>query len=104
MRQKKMVPGKMIAVTKIHLPVWILTVLFASTFVSTGCAQSSTQSTAEAASPALEIIGEVSQTNAELADVLTDIYEDTKRFMDIEVALPQESSRVIHPIQSCGKL
>lgn len=68
---------------------WILLVIFVFSPVLPGIAQSNHESSKVDNVAAMKIIQEIKSTNPELADELMEVYENTKRFQDVEVALAE---------------
>ncbi len=74
---------------KLLVPTSVLLVIFVFSPVLHGIAQSNHESSKVDNTATMKIIDETRLTNRELADELTQIYESTKRFQDIEVALAE---------------
>lgn len=99
MKDKNNHPGTLISQIEQHICTCILLIIFVLTPVFPALAQieiasnedmeSEITANKDMNSTVMKVIQNVRQANAELADELIQIYENTKRFQDIEVALAE---------------
>lgn len=86
MKTEKNISGTFISTVVKYASTWILLILFV---LEPAVAQSEMAAKADVNSTVMKVIQNTRQTNPELADELMQIYENTKRFQDVNVALAE---------------
>lgn len=89
MKAEKNISGTTISTVVKYASTWILWTIFVLVQIDSAAAQSEVTAKADLNSTVMRVIQNTRQTNPELADELIQIYENTKRFQDVEVALAE---------------